>query len=99
MKKINLITLLLAVFTVSVNAQFKVGLDYRIVANPLPVKKDGVVEVVESFWYGCGGCYSFEPAINDWSSKQGDDVKFSKKCPLSIKNAPIIDYKNDIDTQ
>ena len=43
MKKINLITLLLAVFTISVNAQFKVGLDYRIVANPLPVKKDGVV--------------------------------------------------------
>ena len=61
MKKINLITLMLAVFTISVNAQFKVGLDYRIVANPLPVKKDGVVEVVESFWYGCGGCYSFEP--------------------------------------
>ena len=49
MKKINLITLMLAVFTISVNAQFKVGLDYRIVANPLPVKKDGVVEVVESF--------------------------------------------------
>ena len=22
------------------------------------------------------------------------DNKFSKKCPLSIKNAPIIDYKN-----
>ena len=41
MKKINLITLMLAVFTISVNAQFKVGLDYRIVANPLPVKKDG----------------------------------------------------------
>jgi len=78
MKKINLITLMLAVFTISVNAQFKVGLDYRIVANPLPVKKDGIVEVVESFWYGCRGCYSFEPAINDWSSKQGDDVKFSK---------------------
>ena len=53
MKKINLITLMLAVFTISVNAQFKVGLDYRIVENPLPVKKDGVVEVVESFWYGC----------------------------------------------
>ena len=22
------------------------------------------------------------------------DSKFSKKCPLSVKNAPIIDYKN-----
>ena len=25
---------------------------------------------------------------------QKSDGKFSKKCPLSIKNAPIIDYKN-----
>ena len=25
---------------------------------------------------------------------QKPDGKFSKKCPLSIKNAPIIDYKN-----
>ena len=25
---------------------------------------------------------------------QKNDGKFSKKCPLSVKNAPIIDYKN-----
>jgi len=25
---------------------------------------------------------------------QKTDSRFSKKCPLSIKNAPIIDYKN-----
>tara|TARA_Y100001935_G_C17030900_1_gene372448 strand:+ start:351 stop:623 length:273 start_codon:yes stop_codon:yes gene_type:complete len=25
---------------------------------------------------------------------QKSDNRFSKKCPLSIKNAPIIDYKN-----
>ena len=25
---------------------------------------------------------------------QKSDAKFSKKCPLSIKNAPIVDYKN-----
>ena len=78
MKKINLVTLFLAVFTITANAEYRVGQDYEIVKNSLPVKKDGVVEVVESFWYGCRGCYSFEPAINDWASKQGDDVKFSK---------------------
>ena len=78
MKKINLITLLLALFAISANAQYRVGLDYTLIDNPLTVKKDGVVEVVESFWYGCGGCYSFEPAINDWSSRQSNDIKFSK---------------------
>ena len=25
---------------------------------------------------------------------QKNDGKFSKKCPLSMKNAPVIDYKN-----
>ena len=25
---------------------------------------------------------------------QSNDGKFSKKCPLSVKNAPIVDYKN-----
>ena len=25
---------------------------------------------------------------------QKNDSKFSKKCPLSVKNAPVIDYKN-----
>ena len=33
-------------------------------------------------------------SINKLSLFQKSDSKFSKKCPLSIKNAPIIDYKN-----
>ena len=68
----------LAIFTISISAEYRLGRDYSIVDNPLPVKKDGIVEVTESFWYGCGGCYSFEPAINDWASEQGEDVSFRK---------------------
>ena len=64
----NFVILFIAIFSISINAEYRLGLDYRIVDNPLPVKKDGIVEVTESFWYGCGGCYSFEPAINDWAS-------------------------------
>ena len=44
----------------------------------MPVKKDGIVEVTESFWYGCAHCYSFEPAINSWKDKQGQDTKLIK---------------------
>ena len=33
-------------------------------------------------------------SLNKLSLFQKTDGKFSKKCPLSIKNAPIIDYKN-----
>ncbi len=33
-------------------------------------------------------------SLNKLSLFQKNDSKFNKKCPLSIKNAPIIDYKN-----
>ena len=46
--------LFLAIFTISICAEYRLGRDYSIVDNPLQVKKDGVVEVIESFWYGCG---------------------------------------------
>ena len=69
---------LLAIFAVSINAEYKLGKDYRLVDNPMPVKKDGIVEVTESFWYGCAHCYSFEPAINSWKDKLGEDTKLIK---------------------
>ena len=33
-------------------------------------------------------------SLSKLSLFQKNNGKFSKKCPLSIKNAPIIDYKN-----
>ena len=73
---------LIAFFAISISAEYKLGRDYELIDNPLPVKKDGVVEVIESFWYGCYACYSFEPAINSWVAKQKADVKF-RKMPVS----------------
>ena len=32
--------------------------------------------------------------LNKLSVLQKSDSKFSKKCPLSVKDAPVIDYKN-----
>ena len=32
--------------------------------------------------------------LNKLSLFQKNDNKFSKKCPLSVKDAPILDYKN-----
>ena len=74
----NFSTFLLLLFTVSLSAEYKLGVDYRIVENPLPVKKDGVVEVSETFWYGCNACYQFNPAVDTWSERQGSDVVFTK---------------------
>ena len=33
-------------------------------------------------------------SLNKLSLFQKTDGKFSRKCPLSIKNAPVVDYKN-----
>ena len=33
-------------------------------------------------------------SLNKLSLFQKNDGKFSKKCPLSVKNGPIVDYKN-----
>ena len=33
-------------------------------------------------------------SINKLSLFQKNEGKFSRKCPLSVKNAPIVDYKN-----
>ena len=33
-------------------------------------------------------------SLNKLSLFQKSDSRFSRKCPLSVKNAPIVDYKN-----
>ena len=33
-------------------------------------------------------------SLNKLSLFQKNDARFSKRCPLSSKNAPLIDYKN-----
>ena len=65
-------------FSSLIFADFRQGVDYRLVSNPLPVKRDGIVEVTEVFWYECAACYNFYPAINDWYLNQDNSVKFSK---------------------
>ena len=92
---------LLTIFAVSINAEYRLGKDYRLVDNPMPVKKDGIVEVTESFWYGCAHCYSFEPAINSWKATLGSDTKLIKmpitwggpKATFRADNASDFDFK------
>ena len=48
----------------------------------MPIKKDGIVEVTESFWYGCYACYSFEPEYKFMGSRTRTDVKL-RKMPVS----------------
>ena len=78
MKKNTLISLFIIFFSLSTTAEYRLGVDYRLVDNPLPVKRDGIVEVSETFWYGCNACYQFDPVINSWASRQESDVRLTK---------------------
>ena len=72
----------LIIISISLSAEYKLGKDYRLASNPLPIKKDGIVEVTESFWYGCYACYAFEPSINSWAAEQDSSVTL-RKMPVS----------------
>ena len=78
MKKNTLISLFIIFFSLSTTAEYRLGVDFRLVDNPLPVKRDGIVEVSETFWYGCNACYQFDPVINSWASRQESDVRLTK---------------------
>ena len=69
---------MLIAFNTNLQAEYKLGKDYQLIDNPLPVRQDGMVEVSEIFWYGCNHCYSFESTINNWDANKPDYVKFSK---------------------
>jgi len=48
------LTFILLFSTLEANAEFRLGKDYGAISRPLPVKQDGVVEVLEIFWYLIG---------------------------------------------
>jgi thiol:disulfide interchange protein DsbA len=52
------------------SAKFKEGANYQklVPAQPTGVAP-GKVEVAEVFWYGCGHCFSLDPAIESWRNK------------------------------
>lgn len=67
----------LCMFSLTGNTQvasFVEGTHYVKLENPVRTADETKVEVIELFWYGCPGCYTFEPIISEWESSQPDDV-------------------------
>ena len=77
-KNIIYSSLFLLVISVSAASEFRLGRDYGSLSNPLPVKQDGVVDVVEVFWYGCGHCFNLAPVVSKWAKQQDASVNYQK---------------------
>jgi thiol:disulfide interchange protein DsbA len=59
------------------SARFKEGAQYRKIVPAQPTAAaPGNVEVAEVFWYGCGHCFSLDPALDSWHKKAPSYISF-----------------------
>lgn len=64
----------------SVAREFKDGVDYRTLDNPvLTDVNKGQIEVAEIFWYGCPHCYNLEPIVTSWKKSLAPDAVFVRR--------------------
>lgn len=56
----------------------QVGSQYLVLPSPQPTDTGKQVEVIEFFAYYCPHCYAFEPALEAWVKKQGDNIVFKR---------------------
>ena len=54
------------------------GSQYLVLPSPQPTDTGKKVEVIEFFAYYCPHCYAFEPALEAWLKKQGDNIVFKR---------------------
>jgi protein dithiol oxidoreductase (disulfide-forming) len=59
------------------SGRFAAGQHYRVLnpAQPTSVAP-GKVEVVDVFWYGCGGCYVMSPYMEQWKDSKPDVAEY-----------------------
>lgn len=62
------------------------GTEYRTLEKAQGTDAGKKIEVTEFFWYSCPHCSAFEPALEDWVKKQGDNIVF-KRVPVAFRES------------
>jgi thiol:disulfide interchange protein DsbA len=62
------------------------GVDYRTLDKAQQTDSGKKIEVTEFFWYSCPHCHAFEPALEQWVKKQGDNIVF-KRVPVAFRDS------------
>lgn len=57
---------------------YKAGVNYDVIAMPVPTADKTKVEVVEAFGYLCPHCASFDPLLHSWTNQLSADVSFAR---------------------
>lgn len=63
------------------------GRDYLALRTPQPTAPGPRVEVIEFFAYYCPHCNAFEPALEAWVAKQGDNIVFKR---VHVERGPAV---------
>ena len=59
------------------NARYVAGQHYRVLNPAQPTSTvPGKVEVVDVFWYGCGGCYLMAPYMKTWEKSKPEAAEY-----------------------
>lgn len=62
------------------------GKEYQVLKAPQPASVPaGKTEVIEFMWYGCPHCFDFEPELEAWVKRHGNDVVF-KRVPVAFRD-------------
>ncbi len=65
--------------TTSATEKFVVGKDFEQISPIVKTQtKNGKVEVVELFWYGCSHCFAFETEISVWEKQKSEFIEFQR---------------------
>lgn len=70
--------LLLPALAQAQSATYQAGRDYSLIDSPPPDRTPDIIEVTEYFWYGCPGCYVFDPVLEDWKTGLPEHVAFNR---------------------
>ena len=93
MKKL-LILLTLGLLSLNISAaDLKEGVDYNLITPAPPVGSGDDVEVIEFFMYTCPHCNHLEPALQEWTKKLPENVKF-RHMPAMFGGAANLHAKN-----
>lgn len=63
----------------------RAGVEYRLI-DPQPTARDGRIEVIEFFWYGCPYCHELQPSLEDWVRRMPPDVTL-RRIPAILRDA------------
>lgn len=63
------------------------GTDFMVLEQPAGVEAPaGKIEVVEFFWYSCGHCNNFEPALEAWIKRAPKDLAI-RRVPVAFQDS------------